>query len=60
LARLDEQEPLSPRVPVAAMRIDNDVDYWMVGVYWEDRDPQDQTDRFLAEGIWKMRTPADP
>jgi 5-methylcytosine-specific restriction enzyme B len=29
------------------------VDYWMVGGYWEDDDPQDQTKRFLAEGIWE-------
>jgi 5-methylcytosine-specific restriction protein B len=27
-----------------------DVDYWMVGSYWEG---DDQTNRFLAEGIWE-------
>lgn len=26
--------------------------YWLVGAYWDDREPQDQTQRFLAEGIW--------
>ena len=27
--------------------------YWFVGAYWSDTDPQDQTGRFLAEGIWE-------
>lgn len=27
--------------------------YWLVGAYWDDRDPADQTERFLAEGIWE-------
>jgi 5-methylcytosine-specific restriction protein B len=27
-----------------------DVDYWLVGAYWEG---DDQTDRFLSEGIWE-------
>ena len=30
-----------------------DVDYWLVGAYWKDHDPQDQTKRFVEEGIWK-------
>lgn len=30
-----------------------DVSYWMVGAYWDDRDPQDQTTRFLDEGLWE-------
>ncbi len=30
-----------------------DVNYWLVGAYWNDRDPADQTERFLEEGIWK-------
>ncbi|HRW13591.1 MAG TPA: AAA family ATPase, partial [Syntrophomonas sp.] len=30
-----------------------DVTYWLVGAYWDDRDPQDQTARFLDEGIWE-------
>jgi 5-methylcytosine-specific restriction enzyme B len=29
------------------------VNYWLVGAYWDDRDPADQTERFLAEGIWE-------
>lgn len=31
----------------------HDIDYWMVGAYWEDQDPKDQTARFLEEGIWE-------
>jgi 5-methylcytosine-specific restriction protein B len=27
--------------------------YWFVGAYWSDRDPQDQTKRFLEEAIWQ-------
>ena len=27
--------------------------YWMVGAYWSESDPQDQTERFLKEGIWE-------
>ena len=27
--------------------------YWFVGAYWDDRDPRDQTQRFLDEGIWQ-------
>ncbi len=29
------------------------VNYWLVGAYWDDRDPADQTGHFLAEGIWE-------
>jgi len=29
------------------------VSYWLVGSYWDDRDPADQTDRFLEEGSWE-------
>ena len=28
-------------------------DYWLVGAYWDDREPADQTERFLTEGIWE-------
>lgn len=27
--------------------------YWLAGAYWEDRDPPDQSSRFLEEGIWQ-------
>lgn len=29
------------------------ISYWLVGAHWDDRDPADQTDRFLEEGIWE-------
>ena len=29
------------------------INYWLVGAYWDDRDPADQTQRFLEEGIWE-------
>lgn len=31
----------------------DDVNYWLVGAYWNDRVPADQTQRFLEEGIWE-------
>lgn len=30
----------------------DDVNYWLVGAYWDDQDPADQTEYFLADGIW--------
>lgn len=32
--------------------VDDKVNYWMVGAYWDGSDPADQTERFVAEGIW--------
>ena len=29
------------------------VNYWLVGAYWDHRDPPDQTERFLEEGLWE-------
>jgi 5-methylcytosine-specific restriction protein B len=29
------------------------VNYWLVGAYWDSREPADQTQRFLDEGIWE-------
>ena len=31
----------------------SNVSYWMVGAYWAGSDPQDQTQRFLEEGVWE-------
>jgi 5-methylcytosine-specific restriction protein B len=31
------------------------VNYWLVSAHWDDRDPADQTERFLQEGIWENR-----
>jgi hypothetical protein len=37
----------------AESAISRDADYWLVGAYWNDQEIPDQTDRFLAEGIWE-------
>lgn len=29
------------------------VNYWLVSSHWDDKDPADQTPRFLEEGIWE-------
>lgn len=34
-------------------RTKDEINYWLVGAYWDDKDPADQTERFLAEGIWE-------
>ncbi len=33
--------------------VKEDRSYWLVGAYWEDRDPPDQTRYFLEEGVWE-------
>lgn len=43
-------EPKRPRYRVA-----DGINYWLVGAYWDDWDPADQTERFLEEGIWENR-----
>lgn len=30
-----------------------DENVWLVGAYWSDRDPADQTARFIEEGVWE-------
>jgi 5-methylcytosine-specific restriction enzyme B len=30
-----------------------EAEYWLVGSYWDSEDPPDQTDHFLAEGVWR-------
>lgn len=32
--------------------IKKDIDYWLVGAYWNSETPADQTENFLAEGLW--------
>jgi 5-methylcytosine-specific restriction protein B len=29
------------------------INYWLVGAYWSDQVPADQTERFLQEGVWE-------
>ena len=36
-----------------AVQLPPENNYWLVGAYWNDMDPSDQTDRFLSEGIWQ-------
>ncbi|HEY9790777.1 MAG TPA: AAA family ATPase, partial [Candidatus Obscuribacterales bacterium] len=38
--------------PGSQKGIDKDIDYWMVGAHWEGQEPADQTQTFLANGIW--------
>lgn len=42
-----------PRPESASSPISSDINYWLVGAWWDDRDPADQTARFLEEGIWQ-------
>ncbi len=35
-------------VPLEAGKLN----YWLVGAYWDESDPSDQSERFIAEGIW--------
>lgn len=37
-----------PAVPLIG-----DINYWLVGAYWDDNDPPDQTKHFLDEGLWQ-------
>ena len=48
-AWLAAKDPVPPPDPVPAPG----TDYWMVGSFWDGSDPQDQTQRFLEDGIWE-------
>ena len=48
-ARHQSDQPVNPATPPIA----GEIDYWLVGAYWEDRVPPDQTDRLVEEGIWE-------
>ncbi len=41
---------MSPHPQVARP---DDINYWLVGAYWDDTEPKDQSQRFLDEGIWQ-------
>lgn len=43
----------APKAPVASTLPKADTDYWLVGAYYNTEDSPDQTERFLAEGIWE-------
>jgi 5-methylcytosine-specific restriction protein B len=38
---------------ISSSEVDEDINFWLVGAYWDSRDPSDQTQRFLEEGIWE-------
>ncbi len=40
---IDQQKPPAPS---------DKINYWLVGAYWDNQDPPDQTKRFVQEGIW--------
>lgn len=50
---LDEQTENMISEPSAKYHSQDELNYWLVGSYWDDRDPADQTQRFLDEGIWE-------
>ena len=37
----------------AKPKVATDVDYWLVGAYWDEAEPTDQTERFLSQGVWE-------
>jgi 5-methylcytosine-specific restriction protein B len=46
-------EAMNGDQPVVKTEKPSNINYWMVGAYWAGSDPQDQTQRFLEEGIWE-------
>jgi|LSQX01.1.fsa_nt_gb 5-methylcytosine-specific restriction protein B len=45
----EPKPPESPKRPIH----EEGIDYWLVGAYWNDQDPPDQTPRLLDEGLWE-------
>ena len=54
-AFLSHEAYIAPSVPAPNPPVvtPNDIDYWMVGAYWDSEEPADQTSRFLSEGVWE-------
>lgn len=52
LAAQEIEPPIGPAGP-APEALDVAIDYWLVGAYWDDREPPDQTQSFIKEGIWQ-------
>lgn len=48
-----QEEDTPTRTPPIPNADGEEINYWMVGAYWNDRDPANQTARFLEEGIWE-------
>ena len=40
-------------IPQPAPALPPGIDCWLVGAYWDESEPMDQTERFLAEGVWQ-------
>ncbi|MGH7493674.1 MAG: AAA family ATPase [bacterium] len=53
LAGTEQAEPRKIAVAAPSESKSDGVNYWLVGAYWDNRDPTDQTQRFLDEGIWE-------
>jgi 5-methylcytosine-specific restriction enzyme B len=47
------QEEVTEEAGTTIPLVEKDLTYWLVGAYWDDRDPRDQTARFLEEGVWE-------
>jgi 5-methylcytosine-specific restriction protein B len=48
-----KQGAASARQRSSAKPAPRDVNYWLVGAYWDSQTPADQTERFLREGMWE-------
>jgi 5-methylcytosine-specific restriction enzyme B len=46
-------EQQTPTTPIVVEALPQENNYWMVGAYWSQSDPPDQTERFLDEGVWE-------
>ena len=48
-----EPPPVEQLPEVPSSNIDTEIDYWMVGAFWDSEEIADQTERFLNDGIWE-------
>ena len=48
-----QQTETMSKSPRTDPQISRENTFWLVGAYWSDNDPQDQTKRFLDENIWQ-------
>ncbi|PKV51896.1 dynein-related subfamily AAA family protein [Aquimarina sp. MAR_2010_214] len=46
---VDEWQLLNSRLDFSSLKQSK---YYLVGAYWKDTSPKDQTDRFVREGVW--------
>jgi 5-methylcytosine-specific restriction enzyme B len=50
-AWLSQQEAPSSDEELSEL-VDTSVNYWLVGAWWDQHEPHNQTNRFVKEGIW--------